>query len=181
MQAQRGAGSFGDSPLMTDAAGLGFEFGARPRTGDAGNDQQKLSGNRQQRLRGKALVARIKELGDRRRLDKVFALVEASPIPETTNGHRITMGAVIGACCKCGDLTRGLKLLQQLDGPGGVGAGGPASALIRAHGRAGRFREAYCSKRGRKGGARGTARSAWVATAPSTSPPRASGARATCR
>jgi len=143
MQAQRGADSFGDSPLMTDAAGLGFEFGARPRTGDAGNDQQKPSGNRQQRLRGKALVARIKELGDRRRLDKVFALVEASPIPETTNGHRITMGAVIGACCKCGDLTRGLKLLQQLDGPGGVGAGGPAyNALIRAHGRAGRLREA---------------------------------------
>ena len=134
--------SFGDSPLMTDAAGLGFEFGAKPRNGDAGNDG-KPAGNRQQRLRGKKLVARIKELGDRRQLDKVFALVEASPIPETTNGHRITMGAVIGACCKCGDLSRGLKLLQQLDGPGGVGAGGPAyNALIRAHGRAGRLREA---------------------------------------
>ena len=125
---------------MTDAAGLGFEFGAKPRNGDAGNDG-KPAGNRQQRLRGKKLVARIKELGDRRQLDKVFALVEASPIPETTNGHRITMGAVIGACCKCGDLSRGLKLLQQLDGPGGVGAGGPAyNALIRAHGRAGRLR-----------------------------------------
>jgi len=87
---------------------------------------------RQQVLRGKELTRRIKQLGDARKLDKVLALVAASPIPETPNGRRITLGAVIGACCKCGDLERALKLLRQLDGPGGVGAGAPAyTALIQ--------------------------------------------------
>ena len=126
MQAQRGADSFGDSPLMTDAAGLGFEFGARPRTGDAGNDQQKPSGNRQQRLRGKALRGEDQGVGRQATARQGLRAGGGESDPETTNGHRITMGAVIGACCKCGDLTKGLKLLQQLDGPGGVGAGGPA-------------------------------------------------------
>ena len=98
---------------------------------------------RQQVLRGKELVRRIKELGDARKLEKVLALVEASPIPETRKGRRITIGAVIGACCKCGNLELGLKLLRQLDGPDDVGAGAPAyCALIQAHGRAGRLNEA---------------------------------------
>ena len=64
-------------------------------------------------------------------------------MPETTERSPYHRRRVIGACCKCGDLERGLKLLQQLDGPGGVGAGAPAyCALIQAHGRAGRLREA---------------------------------------
>ena len=125
-----------------DLAGLGFGGGFGGSNGGGGGGGG--GGGRGPRpLRGKALTRRIKQLGDRRRLDAVFELLDVSPVPETTNGRRITVGAVIGACCKCGDLERGLKLLQQLDGPGGVGAGAPAyCALIQAHGRAGRLREA---------------------------------------
>ena len=129
-----------------DLAGLGFGGGFGGSNGGAGGGGGGGGGGGRRGprpLRGKALTRRIKQLGDRRRLDAVFELLEVSPVPETTNGRRITVGAVIGACCKCGDLERGLKLLQQLDGPGGVGAGAPAyCALIQAHGRAGRLREA---------------------------------------
>ena len=144
-----------DTVVDGDLAGLGFggdlggfggsggAGGGRNRgDGDGPRDRSDDRGNRRV-YRGKALTQRIKQLGDRRRLDEVLALVAASPIPTTTNGRRITVGAVIGACCKCGDLERGLRLLRQLDGPDGCGAGAPAyCALIQAHGRAGRLREA---------------------------------------
>jgi len=123
---------------LGDLAGVGFGGVAgagAPASSDANPPPRAL--------RGKALTRRIKQLGDRRQLDEVFALVAASPVPETPNGRRITVGAIIGACCKCGDLRRASSLLRELDGPGGVGAGAPSyCALMQAHGRAGRLREA---------------------------------------
>jgi len=129
-----------------DLSELDFDFvpgGAERSTDDDFVPGSSSSDKPPKTYRGKALVKRIKQLGDARRLDDVLALVERSEIPTTRNGRRITVGAVIGACCKCGDLDRGLTLLRQLDGPGGIGAGAPSyCALIQAHGRAGRLREA---------------------------------------
>ena len=141
-----------DAAADGDLAGVGFGGlggfsgggggGGNRGDGDGRRDRSDDRGDKRV-YRGKALTQRIKQLGDRRRLDEVLALAAASPIPTTTNGRRITVGAVIGACCKCGDLERGMRLLRQLDGPDGCGAGAPAyCALIQAHGRAGRLREA---------------------------------------
>ena len=148
----RSPASAEDAAVDGDLAGVGFgglggfsggEGGGGNRgDGDGRRDRSDDRGDKRV-YRGKALTQRIKQLGDRRRLDEVLALAAASPIPTTTNGRRITVGAVIGACCKCGDLERGMRLLRQLDGPDGCGAGAPAyCALIQAHGRAGRLREA---------------------------------------
>ena len=153
MRANANRSPTNDAVVDGDLAGLGFGgdlggFGGGGDGGDGGDgDDARFTpddgGNNKRVYRGKALTQRIKQLGDRRRLDEVLALVASSPIPTTTNGRRITIGAVIGACCKCGDLERGMRLLRQLDGPDGCGAGAPAyCALIQAHGRAGRLREA---------------------------------------
>ena len=153
MRANANRSPTNDAVVDGDLAGLGFGgdlggFGGGGDGGDGGDgDDARFTpddGRNNKRVyRGKALTQRIKQLGDRRRLDEVLALVASSPIPTTTNGRRITIGAVIGACCKCGDLERGMRLLRQLDGPDGCGAGAPAyCALIQAHGRAGRLREA---------------------------------------
>lgn len=129
-----GAGFGGDLGGGSGFGNGGDGFGGRGNGGNSGGGRI---------YRGKALTQRIKYLGDRRKLNEVLELIAQSPIPETTNGRRITIGAVIGACCKCGDLDRGMRLLRQLDGPEGCGAGAPAyCALIQAHGRAGRLREA---------------------------------------
>ena len=152
MRANANRSPTNDAVVDGDLAGLGFGgdlggFGGGGDGGDGGDgDDARFTpddGRNNKRVyRGKALTQRIKQLGDRRRLDEVLALVASSPIPTTTNGRRITIGAVIGACCKCGDLERGMRLLRQLDGPDGCGAGAPAyCALIQAHGRAGRLRE----------------------------------------
>tara|TARA_B110000902_G_scaffold63832_2_gene75662 strand:- start:110 stop:1714 length:1605 start_codon:yes stop_codon:yes gene_type:complete len=132
-----------------DSARGGFGFGGGGDFGDGnfghfgGNFGNFGNSSGGRVYRGKALTQRIKHLGDKRKLTEVLRLVSRSPIPVTTNGRRITIGAVIGACCKCGDLDRGMRLLRQLDGPEGCGAGAPAyCALIQAHGRAGRLREA---------------------------------------
>ena len=148
----RSPASAEDAAVDGDLAGVGFGGlggfsgggggGGNRGDGDGRRDRSDDRGDKRV-YRGKALTQRIKQLGDRRRLDEVLALAAASPIPTTTNGRRITVGAVIGACCKCGDLERGMRLLRQLDGPDGCGAGAPAyCALIQAHGRAGRLREA---------------------------------------
>ena len=94
-------------------------------------------------LYGKALTKRIKELGDARRLGDVFALLDASKIPTTPNGRKITIGAVVGACVKCNDLDTAHKLLMKLDGVDECGAGAPAySTLMLGYARQGRLTEA---------------------------------------
>ena len=94
-------------------------------------------------LYGKLLTKKIKELGDARRLDAVFDLLEMSAIPTTPKGRKITMGAVIGACVKCNELDTAYKLLSKLDGVSECGAGAPAySALMLGYARQGRLTEA---------------------------------------
>ena len=94
-------------------------------------------------LGGKRLTAKIKELGDARRLEDVFELLEMSSIPSTPNGRKITIGAVIGACVKCKELDVAYKMLMQLDGVKECGAGAPAySALMLGYAREGRLLEA---------------------------------------
>ena len=94
-------------------------------------------------LYGKVLTKKIKELGDARRLDAVFDLLEMSAIPTTPKGRKITMGAVIGACVKCNELDTAYKLLMKLDGVSECGAGAPAySALMLGYARQGRLTEA---------------------------------------
>ena len=150
---------------------------------DAGSTTiQKPSGNRQQRLRGKALEARETRSGRRRRLDVGLRAGGGSSAAAATNGHRITMGAVIGACCKCGDLTRGLELLQQLDGPGAPRRGRTRVQRPdpRARTRGAAPSSAMGSKQMKRGKRRGAARDSKIGvgrTAPS-SPPRASGVAA---
>ena len=94
-------------------------------------------------LHGRLLTAKIKELGNAKRLDAVFQLLDMSAIPTTPNGRKITIGAVIGACVKCEDLDTAYRLLMKLDGPEECGAGAPAySALMLGYARQGRLIEA---------------------------------------
>jgi len=94
-------------------------------------------------LGGRRLTSKIKELGDARRLEDVFELLEMSSIPSTPNGRKITIGAVIGACVKCKELDVAYKMLMQLDGVNECGAGAPAySTLMLGYAREGRLLEA---------------------------------------
>ena len=94
-------------------------------------------------LYGKRLSSKIKELGDARRLDDVFALLAVSQIPTTPNGRKITVGAALGAFVKCKELEVAYKLLMKLDDVDECGAGAPAySALMLGFAREGRLIEA---------------------------------------
>ena len=129
------------------AAALDEEIrSVKPRGFESVGSQSRDSGKVTYGLRplyGKLLTKKIKELGDARRLDAVFDLLEMSAIPTTPKGRKITMGAVIGACVKCNELDTAYKLLMKLDGVSECGAGAPAySALMLGYARQGRLTEA---------------------------------------
>ena len=129
------------------AAALDEEIrSVKPRGFQSVGSQSRDSGKVTYGLRplyGKLLTKKIKELGDARRLDAVFDLLEMSAIPTTPKGRKITMGAVIGACVKCNELDTAYKLLMKLDGVSECGAGAPAySALMLGYARQGRLTEA---------------------------------------
>lgn len=117
------------------AAALDEEIrSVKPRGFESVGSQSRDSGKVTYGLRplyGKVLTKKIKELGDARRLDAVFDLLEMSAIPTTPKGRKITMGAVIGACVKCNELDTAYKLLMKLDGVSECGAGG--AGVQRAH------------------------------------------------
>ena len=127
--------------MMEASGGVGTEEGEGGGVRD-GDEPRRRAGTPRP-LYGKALTKRIKELGDARRLGDVFALLDASTIPTTPNGRKITIGAVVGACVKCNDLDTAHKLLMKLDGVDECGAGAPAySTLMLGYARQGRLTEA---------------------------------------
>lgn len=68
-------------------------------------------------------MKKIKELGDARRLDVVFDLLEMFAISITSKGRKIMMGVVIGVCVKCNELDMVYKFLMKFDGVFECGAG----------------------------------------------------------
>ena len=81
----------------SSAVMMGASGGVETEEGVGGGDETRRRAGTPRPLYGKALTKRIKELGDMRRLGDVFALLDASAIPTTPNGRKITIGAVVGA------------------------------------------------------------------------------------